>query len=235
MRFIKISSLLSVFIIGLVLGWNTIYVSEQERDIALFNAIYISGPINVFVEEGEKAKVIVRADNNILDKVITEVIDGELRIYTKSDIRHERVLDVYVNYQSLNSIYASGPSTITGRSVLKTSKLKIRASVSAEVKLQMKVDSLSLIINNAANVQLAGSTTNFNLLITDVGDLMAYNLKSQHCIANLNTGQQNPGIARIHVEKTLNVTIKGPRFLNYKGNAEITKQTIEGNGEIVKY
>ena len=158
-----------------------------------------------------------------------------LKVYTKDHIRHERVLDVYVNYVSLDSIHASGPSTITGRSILKTDNLKIKASISAEIKLQTQVDSLRLILNNAANVQLAGSASYFDLLITEVSDLMAYNLISQHCNAKLNTDNQNPGIARIHVEKTLDVTIKGPRFLYYKGNAEVTNQIIEGSGNVVKY
>lgn len=234
-RFLKIVIILSVCIIGLILGWNNIYVSNQVREVTSFNSLYTSGPINVFIQKASKTSVVVRADNNILDKVIVEVFEGTLKVYTKDHIRHERVLDVYVNYVSLDSIHASGPSTITGRSILKTDNLKIRASISAEIKLQTQVDSLRLILNNAANVQLAGSTSYFDLLITEVSDLMAYNLISQHCNAKLNTDNQNPGIVRIHVEKTLDVTIKGPRFLYYKGNAEVTNQIIEGSGNVVKY
>lgn len=235
MRFLKIVIILFISIIGLIFGWNNIYVSTQQRDIISFNSLYTSGPINVFLEEAKQESVTIRADKNILDQVVVEIVQNQLKVYTLGDIRHERVLDVYINYESLDSIQASGPSTITGRSVLKTANLKINASISSEVKLQIQVDSLSLIMKNAANVQLSGLATNVNLSITDSGDLVAYNLESEHYKVLVESATQSPGIARIHVKKTLDITINGPRFLNYKGDAVIINQNVEGSGKIVKH
>jgi len=233
MRFLKIFTIIAIVIIAFIFGWNNIYISEQKREVAPFNSIYTSGPINVYIQQNENESVVIRSDSNILENVITEVVNGELKIYNKGRIEHERVLDVYVNYKSLDSIHASGPSTITGRGILSSSKLKIKMSVSAEIKLQLENDLLNLVMNDAANVQLAGKVTYFNFEITHVGDLMAYNLISQHCNAIIDTGNQSPGYARINVEQTLEVLIKGPRHLKYKGNPIILKKSIEGNGKLI--
>jgi putative autotransporter adhesin-like protein len=233
MRFFKIFTIIAIVIIAFIFGWNNIYISEQKREVDPFNSIYTSGPINVYIQQDENESVVIRSDTNILDNVITEVVNGELKIYNKSRVEHERVLDVYVNYKSLDSIHASGPSTITGRGILSSSKLKIKMSVSAELKLQIENDSLKLVMNDAANVQLAGKVTYFNFEITHVGDLMAYNLLSQYCKAIIDTGNQSPGYARINVEQSLEVIIKGSRHLNYKGNPIILKKSIEGSGKLI--
>jgi Putative auto-transporter adhesin, head GIN domain len=234
MRLFKKITVIAIIILTFIIGWNKIYISEQEREILPFHSIYTSGPINVYIQQSEHESVVVRSDTNILDNVITEVVNGELKIYSKGSIKHERVLDVYVNYKSLDSIHASGPSTITGRGILNSSKLKIKMSVAAEIKLQIESESLQLVMNDAANVQLAGKVNYFNFKITNVGDLMAYNLISQHCKAIINTGNQSPGYARINVEQTLDISIKGPRLLKYKGNPIISKKLIEGNGKLIQ-
>jgi len=235
MRFLKIFTIIALVIIVFIFGWNNIYISEQKREVSPFNSIYTSGPINVYIQQNENEVVVIRSDTNILENIITEVVNGELKIYTKGRIEHERVLDVYVDYKSLDSIHASGPSTITGRGILSSSKLKIKMSVSAEIKMQIENDTLNLVMNGASNVQLAGKATYFNLEITHVGDLMAYNLLSQHCKVIIDTDDQNPGYARINVEQTLEVLIKGSRHLKYKGNPIILKKLIEGNGKLIHH
>jgi len=234
MKLLKIILMLTIVIIALLFAWNNLFISEENRSVAPFNSIYVSGPINIYIKQAEQESIIIRSDSNLLDNLITKVINGELKIYSEGRIQHERVLDVYINYKNLDSIHASGASTITGRSILTTGKLKIKTSNASEVKLQVKVDSLNLIMNDNANVQLAGIVTNFDLLITHVGDLMAYNLVSQHCKATIVTGNQSPGIARINVEKSLNVFIKGPRYIKYKGEAKVENQFIDGKGKLIK-
>lgn len=235
MRFIKIMSIISAVVIVVVAAWNNMFVSVEERETKPFNAVYTSGPINVYLSQTGHESISVRADTNIHDQIITEVINGELRIYTEDPIQHERVLDVYVHYKSLDSIHGSAQSTLTGRGLLDNTDLKLTASGASEIKLQVNVDSLDLVMHNNANVQLAGTADQFDFLITGFGDLMAYNLISKHCKAVVRTGNQSPGIARINVEQTLDATIKGPRLVKYKGSPLITNKNIEENGQLVNH
>ncbi|MEQ8425933.1 MAG: DUF2807 domain-containing protein, partial [Cyclobacteriaceae bacterium] len=78
----------------------------------------------------------------------------------------------------------------------------------------------------------AGSCNYFKFNIHSVGDLMAYNLLAKNINANLTTGDQSPGTARIHVADSLEVTIVGPRHLYYKGNPKIINEQIRGSGKL---
>lgn len=234
MKFLKVFSVISILIIGGMYGWQNLFVSEHSHDVPAFNSIYTSGPINVYIANGNQPEVIIRADGNVHDQMTVEVVDGQLRIYNHDRIQHERVLDAYVTYQALDSVHAGGASTLTGRSIVSGDQVLIRASGAAEVKLQVHSDSLDLVMTGAANVQLAGYSDFFNLAIMHVGDLMAYNLETQHCKVVMDTGDQSPGIARINTVQTLDVQIVGPRHLKYKGDPEVTK-SIEGSGEVIKY
>ena len=235
MRFLKISSIIYILIFAGIYGWNNLFISEQNREVVTFNSIYTSGPINVYISQASEESISIRSDSNILNSIVTEVINGELKIYNNRRIEHERVLDVYVNYKALDSIHAATQSTLTGKGLLNATKLKIKASDISEIKLQMRVDSLDLVMDDRANVQLAGFTDKFNLLITDVGDLMAYNFVSKHCKAIIDTGDQSPGIARINVSEVLDATIIGPRNLKYKGDPIVTNKYIDGKGKLINH
>lgn len=235
MHFQKIIGLITVFVLVFLMGWNKLFISERTVAVSTFTSLSCTGPVNVFIQEAEEASVIIRADGNIHDKIQVEVVDKELKIYTLGDIRQERVLDVYVNYTSLSAIHASGASGLKSRGILKADNLKVIASVASELMLQIDADSLDLEMNGAANVQLAGKVNYFELLLTHVGDLMAYNLVSQEGKIRIDTGEQSPGYARIHVEQSLDVHIKGPRHLKYKGNPMIKHEKIEGKGKLMRY
>ncbi len=229
----KIFTALSIGLLAIIFSWFHLFVSEEEHNVTKFNSIYTSGPFNVFITESNKESVIIRADDRIHDQVTVEVVNGTLKIYNEGNINRERVLDAYVSFLALDSIHTSGSSNLTGRGILNASKLKVNATDAAEIKLRLKSDTLHLNMSGAANVQLAGDVNYFDLLIEHVGDLMAYNLISQHCKAILNTGDQSPGVARINVQRTLDVTIKGPRHLKYLGQPTILNQSIEGRGQLI--
>ena len=234
MRLLKASLFLSIALIIIVYGWNNFYVSEQTREVGEFNAIYTSGPINVFIKQAEQSSVMVRADDAIHSQVSVTVEKGILRIDQTSRIEHERVLDVFINYTSLDSIHASGVSTVTARGILNSSKLTVKVSGAAEIKLPLTTDSLKLVMSRSANVQLAGTVDYLDISLTGVGDLMAYNLLSQSCKAIVQTSDQSPGVLRINVEKTLSINIEGSRHIKYKGAPEITNIEIEGDGRVIK-
>ncbi len=227
---VGISTVLAV----LVFGWTNFMVSEQLVPVPAFNSIHANGPINVYIQRGNEDKVVIRADDNVHDKVTVEVVEGQLRIFNNAFIQGERVLDAYVTYRALDSIDAAGASTVTSRSMLDTERFKLVARGAAEVRLQINCQNLDLDMQGVANVFLAGTADQFDFSISHVGDLTAYNFDVLNCNAQMITGDQSPGIARINVSKALAVHIEGPRHLYYRGSPEISSQVIKGRGKLIQ-
>lgn len=234
MKYIKIMAVVSIALVAAMYAWNNLFVSEQKHEVPGFSAIHVTGPINVFLEKSTNQEVIVRADDNIHDQLEIFVENEVLMISNSKNINRERILDIYIKYSKLDSIHSSGASTVTSKNHVTTDNLKLFASGAAEMRLQVTSDSTYLIMDGAANVQLAGFTNYFDVEINHVGDMMAYNFEARNCNLRMHTGDQSPGVARINVTERLYASIKGPRLLKYKGNPTVIED-ITGRGSIEQY
>ena len=62
-------------------------VLTEERPVSeSFTAIRGSAGLDVFLEQGDEAKIVVEADENLLDIIETEIVEGKLKIGTKENI-----------------------------------------------------------------------------------------------------------------------------------------------------
>lgn len=228
------SSLIAVALMAAVYAYHNYKVSEEDRLVSPFTALYIDGLMNVYLQPGAKEKLTIKADDHILPQVKTVVENGILKVYTEGLIRGERIKDAYITYVHLDSIHAAGVGTLTSRDVLPLDSFLLRATRAAEVRLQIQAKQLDLRMHDNANVQLAGAVNEFICSINDHGDMMAYNLKANKAKVNLITGPQSPGIARIHVLDSLWANVSGPRHLYYKGEPRFVRDRVDGQGKVMK-
>src|ERR1700750_254978 len=56
-----------------------------DRHLTGFNSLHISGPFDVHITQGTTESVTLDAPKEILDRIVTEVNSGELRISNKHD------------------------------------------------------------------------------------------------------------------------------------------------------
>lgn len=234
MKSVRSMAIISLLMIALVFGWSTVGVSEVEHVVDDFHLVRANGPINIFLEHGDVPGVRVRADNDVHEQIIVQVENGELLIDGKSRISGERVLDVYVTYNQIETLVIGGAVLLTSQSPITSERLKLIAHGAAEIKLQLDSKLLDLEMYSAANVLLAGTVDRFQFKVAGVGDLVAYNLESTICQATIDTGDQSPGIARIAVTDTLSATIRGPRHLYYRGEPFIAQSEIPGEGKLIQ-
>ncbi len=237
MRFIKVSIKITMIGLGLLIlfyAWKHLWVEEQIRTIDEFEELHIGGLVNVYLKQGPKEALKVRADQKFIDQIKSEVKNAQLHIYTEGRIRGERIMEVEITYTSLTKIKTQGVGTLVSTNFIQSDDLILDIGGAPEVKLKVNTDSLQLQMQGTGNVQLAGSTKIFDLNIYGFGDLVAYNLESEKARVRINTPDQSKGIARIQVLSELDAEIVGPRFLYYAGNPQVLNEKIVGSGKIVK-
>ena len=59
-------------------------IETQDRHLSGFSSVNVAGSFDVYITQGNTESVKVEADDEVIDKIITEVKGGVLKIYTKS-------------------------------------------------------------------------------------------------------------------------------------------------------
>src|SRR4029078_10859328 len=87
--------------------------ATQAREVAAFQSVDLAGSNNVVIRVGEKQSVVVKADDNLLDRVTTEVHSGELVIAnTPGSFTTKSPMRVEIDVPALDAVTLSGSGNI---------------------------------------------------------------------------------------------------------------------------
>ena len=87
--------------------------ATQARDVAEFDSVELAGSNNVVIRFSGKQSVVVRADDNLLDRVTTEVQSGTLVVAnTPGSLTTKSPMSVEVNVPTLTSLTLTGSGNI---------------------------------------------------------------------------------------------------------------------------
>lgn len=144
---------------------------KEERPVSSFNSISASSGINVFIFQSDEEKVIVEADDNILDMIVTEVKGNQLNCYIDGSIRGWKKLNVYVSFKQLEEVSASSGSDLYSETIINVPNLKVSSSSGADVKLQVKVDNLRANADSGSDIVLVGTCNQFTAMSNSGSDI----------------------------------------------------------------
>jgi len=112
--------------------WVKVNASEiADRHLSGFNAINVAGPFDVDITQGATESVKVEAPADVIDRILTEVNGGVLKIYNKHDTWnwgnwfgfHKKIL-VHVTVKDVNNINISGSGDVSFREGITTNSRK---------------------------------------------------------------------------------------------------------------
>jgi len=168
----------------------SVFVSETEsREVGKFTALRISGLAEVIITQASEQKLVVKVSGMPITDVVTTVENETLIITTKGFHRGESV-QVFVNYNQLNSISTAGSAELIGMNTLNTSHMKIITNGAGDIKdLTIKADTLTVSINDSGNAKLSVEVNDIEIEMNDAGDLSIQGTaKRQHIISNGSRG-----------------------------------------------
>jgi hypothetical protein len=184
-------------------------LATQTRHVPAFSGVRLSGVGDVTIRVGAPRSVAVRADDNLLDRVTTDVRGGVLVVGLKARVRSSGRLRVLVGVPRLDSL------TLNGSGVLKAT------GVRAE---RLRVD-----LAGSGVVHADGAVTRLDVVLDGVGDVQLGNLRSEAIAATLN------GTGRIVVNpaRSLNAVVAGAGEIVYRRTPARLRTTVTGLGVIV--
>lgn len=189
-------------------------VVRKERSADSFNGIKVSTGIDVYLTQGNKQSMIVEADENLHEYIITEVRNGVLHIYTDANIREAERKRVYVTMKEITSLTTSSAGDIIGETPVKTDDLKLSASSAGDIKLEVYARNIGINVSSSGDITLSGEGDMLDAKLSSAGDLKAYNFKVKEADISVSSA----GDADIYVTDKLYARASSAGDINYKGN-----------------
>ncbi len=205
-------------------------MEQETRNPGNFDVIKVSRGINVYISQGKKSSIVVKADENLLDIIETENVRGVLEISAKNNIRNATAKNVYVTTPDLTMLKAFAGSNVYSETIIHSYELEISASAGSNISLEINSDITVVSAHAGSNITLSGETKNFEVKVSSGSNIKATNLTAQSCKARASSG----GNIWITAEKNLKGRAGSGGNIFYYGNPESTEIEKSSGGNVIR-
>jgi hypothetical protein len=206
-------------------------VKSQTREVNDFHAIEIEYPAQIIITQGKAASVKVEAEDNVLPGLITQVKNGTLNIFYKSDdgkhVNPTKAVKITIVVKSLDDVQFSsaGELTING---LKTDELDFSLNGAGKVVLDdITAKTIKLDLSGAGSLEASGVVDALDVNISGFGSYEGADLHSQTAKINIS----GAGSATTWVDDELDASVSGAGSINYYGSPSVSKN-VSGVGSV---
>lgn len=207
----------------------------QTRNVGNFSGVSseMSGKVNFSI--APDYKVEITAQQNILDVLNTNVVNGVLHIDFKDNVRVKRHEDLTINITAPYADYfrLSGSGNMNVQGDIAANNLKVELSGSGGIAMQDAAitDKIEVDISGSGNISIAnGSAVNEDVEISGSGNVEMAGVNAQNGV----THTSGSGDVKMALSKNLDVHISGSGSVYYHGNPVISTH-ISGSGKVIPF
>jgi len=201
-----------------------------------FTGISISSGIEVYLTQGNEESVAVSAsEQKYLDRLVTEVVNGTLKIYFDNKgmtwrSNGKAKLKAYVSFKALEKLNVSAGSDVTVNGSIKTDKLDLQVSSGADFTGAINAKELMAEVNSGAEAKLSGSADKFTVNVSSGASFKGYDLVTDYCDASASSG----GDVHVTINKELVAKASSGGDIQYKGTGLIRDIKTSSGGGVKK-
>ena len=199
-------------------------ITEDRTINANFDAIKVQQGINIYLTQGSDVEMTVEADENIMDLLITEVRNGELKIYFEKNV-NRATRNVYLTANEISKIKTSSGASVKSENTIRSSKLDLDSSSGSSIKLKVNADEINSSTSSGAQIDLYGTAEYLSAKASSGSQIDAEDLKSINALAKVSSGAN----IDLHVENSLTAKASSGGDIDYIGNPrEVNKDSSSG-------
>jgi hypothetical protein len=213
---------------------NTAFAATQDRHLTGFNAIQLSGSYDIYITQGATESVRVEAPGDVINRIITEVQGGVLKIYSKEDhswgnwFGGNKKMAIYVNAKDINNIGVSGSGDVYFKNGINTNTLKIRVSGSGDILGKLNVRNFEAGISGSGDMKLNGRADNSSVTVSGSGDYRAHDLITMTTTVHVS----GSGDATVYASQKIDASVSGSGDVSYAGSPKQVSSSAHGSGDI---
>lgn len=206
---------------------------RQTRPITGFHGVSVSSGIDLYLTQKNTEEVFVEADSEDMDKIITKVEDGILKIYIKEkswwgDGWNKRQRKVYVSFKILDKLHASAGSDVYSTSVLKLDNVDIEASSGSDIKIELEANEVHVGSSSGSDISLKGKAKSIRADASSGSDIKAGDFETQKCSAHVSSGAD----IRVNVTEELDAHASSGGDISYSGNPKSKNINKSSGGDV---
>lgn len=204
-------------------------VVERERTVNDFSELKVTTGMNVWITQGEQTKVVVIADENLHDVILTEVSGKTLKVYTDSRIRWAKERKVLITVKNLEEITSTAGSNVFSNGGLNFEDLKVTTSAGSNATLEVFSQKLKVKASSGSNAKIKGKGYDVELEASSGSNIKAAGLDATLCEAKASSG------ANVHVTVLKEVDAKASSGGNvyYFGNPSKKDINTSSGGNVI--
>ncbi|MDB4010776.1 MAG: DUF2807 domain-containing protein [Polaribacter sp.] len=203
-------------------------VTENRKITEDFTAIRTSTGLDVNITQENQNAVIVEADENLQNLIVTEVENGVLKIYSEKNIWSAKSKKVHVSIKTLNSLKASSGSDVRTVKKIQSEEISIGASSGASVRMTVVANSIATNTSSGATIRVSGSADNHAAKASSGSSIKAYDLISKNVIVNVSSGAN----IDIHASEKIEARASSGGDIDYKGTPKKVLRRSSSGGSI---
>jgi hypothetical protein len=197
------------------------YVKE-DREVGSFSAIDIGGAFQVVLTQGNQEKLVLEADADEMQEIITEKVGSKLKIYNKSGWRGNfHNITIYLTFVNLDDISFSGAVEVKSQSPLTFEDLDLDVSGAAEITMDLNAGSIRAEFSGASEVEFTGKCERGTFELSGATELYAAGFQ----FTNLEIELSGASDAEVFATGDLDIDASGASSVKHKGGAKLRVNT----------
>jgi len=207
-------------------------IVTQERVYSDFNAVEVNITGNLTYTQGNEYKLILHAQQNILDIIQTRVDGNELVIKFRDgkNVKAHEEIDIELVTPNLNRMKLGGAANIKLEGVVEANNLELRLSGSGNIMAEeLKITGeLYSNLSGSGNIDVtAGEAASTKFRLSGSGNITADAVVA----ASSNAEISGSGNIRLQATNQLSAKISGSGSIYYRGTPQVTVQ-VSGSGSV---
>lgn len=202
----------------------------QKVDLQTITGIGLGIAADVYLTQGSKQEITIKAQKNIIEVIKKEVRNGSWNIEFDKKVQNHDDIKIYITLATIKDLSIGGSGSIIGEEKFTNlGDLNLSIGGSGDIKLNAEAKDISCSIGGSGEIELAGSGDDISISIGGSGDIEAFDMAVKNC----DISASGSGDINVNASEKLNVSLVGSGDVNYKGNPKVSS-SIVGSGEVEK-
>lgn len=200
-------------------------VTENRPVSGNFTHIEVGQGIDVEVTQSNIKSIKVEADDNIIEYITTDIVDGTLIIAMDKNVKNTKSRTVYVSLPIIESLRTSSGASIESENTLVVTSLDVKATSGSDITLQVEAENISCETSSGSEIDIKGKALKLQADSSSGSNIEANELLTNDVNASSSSGSS------IDVHPILNLEAKassGSDITYHNTPKTLTKKASSG-------